>query len=95
MKIKTLLYLGSRNCGKGAQYDALKTAFESYVHTFELGNVLYNRKTSGLENVDCSKKLYWLLYFEFVRFAISQEIPDPKSELKVNGKLWKKKRWRR
>jgi hypothetical protein len=85
-----LLYLGNRNCGKGVQYDALKTAFEAYVDTFELGNVLYNRKTSGMENVDCSKKLYWLLDFEFVRFGISQEIPDPKSELKVNGKIWKK-----
>ena len=65
-----LLYLGNRNCGKGVQYDALKTAFEAYVDTFELGNVLYNRKTSGMENDDCSKKLYWLLDFEFVRFGI-------------------------
>ena len=85
-----LLYLGNRNCGKGVQYEALKAAFESYFNTFELGNVLYNRKSAGMENVDCSKKLYWLLDFEFVRFGVSQEVPDPKAELKVNGKIWKK-----
>lgn len=85
-----LTYLGNRNCGKGVQYDALKTAFNDYVNTFELGNCMYNRKTSGMENVDCSKKLYWLLDFEFVRLGISQEIPDHKSDSKINGKIWKK-----
>ena len=83
-------YLGNRNCGKGVEYDLLKAAFGPYVSTFELGNLLYCRKTAGMENVDCSKKLYWLLDLEFVRLAVSQEIPDQKSGLIVNGKQLKK-----
>lgn len=83
-------YLGNRNCGKGVLYDLLKFAFEDYVNTFELGNLLYNRQTAGQENIDCSKKLYWLIDLEFVRLAINQEIPDSSSGLKVNGKMWKK-----
>jgi hypothetical protein len=83
-------YMGNRNCGKGVEYDLLKAACGPYVDSFELGNVLYNRKNAGLENNDCSKKLYWLMDLEFVRLAISQEIPDPKSGLIVNGKQLKK-----
>jgi hypothetical protein len=83
-------YIGNRNCGKGVQYDILSNAFENYVSTFELGNMLYNRNTAGSENVDCSKKLYWLMDLEFVRLAISQETPDHSSGLKVNSKMLKK-----
>ena len=85
-----LTYIGNRNCGKGVQYDLLKTGFEDYINTFELGNMLYCKKTAGHENVDCSKKLYWLMDLEFVRLAISQEVPDSKSGLQVNSKQWKK-----
>jgi len=60
-------YIGNRNCGKGVQYDILYNAFKDYVSTFKLGNMLYNRNTAGSENVDCSKKLYWLMDLEFVR----------------------------
>jgi hypothetical protein len=60
-------YIGNRHCGKGVQYDILSNAFEDYVSTFELGNMLYHRNTAGSENVDCSKKLYWLMDLEFVR----------------------------
>jgi hypothetical protein len=52
--------------------------------------MLYNRNTAGSENVDCSKKLYWLMDLEFVRLAISQETPDHSSGLKVNSKMFKK-----
>lgn len=83
-------YLGSRNSGKGIEYDLLKYGFEDYVKTFELGNILYCRKTAGIENVDCSKKLYWLMDLEFTRLAVSQEIPDPKAQLVANGKMIKK-----
>ena len=83
-------YLGNRDSGKGVQYDILKYAFEDYVSTFELGNLLYNRMTSGMENVDCSKKLYWLIDLEFVRLAISQEIPEPSTGLKCSSKMLKK-----
>jgi hypothetical protein len=83
-------YLGSRNSGKGIEYELLKYGFEDYVATFELGNLLYCRKTAGQENVDCSKKLYWLMDLEFTRLAVSQEIPDPKAQLVANGKMLKK-----
>ena len=83
-------YLGNRNCGKGVLYDLLKFSFQDYIRTFELGNLLYCRKTAGLENVECSKKLYWLIDLEFTRLAISQEVPDCKSGLVVNGGLFKK-----
>jgi hypothetical protein len=83
-------YLGNRNCGKGVLYDGFKYAFECYVNPFELGNILYHRKTAGMENVDCSKKLYWTIDLEFVRLAISQEVPDSKTELKANSKILKK-----
>lgn len=83
-------YLGNRNCGKGVEYDLLVEGFENYVATFELGNLLYCRKTAGTENIDCSKKLYWLLDLEFVRLAVSQEIPDCNSGLLVNSKQLKK-----
>jgi hypothetical protein len=83
-------YLGNRNSGKGVEYDLMASAFESYVSTFELGNMLYSRKTAGAENVDCSKRLYWLIDLEFVRLAVSQEIPDSNSGLQVNGKMLKK-----
>lgn len=83
-------YLGNRNCGKGVEYDILSSAFGEYVSTFELGNLLYNRKSAGMENLECSKKLYWLLDFEFVRLAISQEVPDIKSGLYINSKIMKK-----
>ena len=83
-------YLGNRNCGKGVEYDLLCEGFENYVSTFELGNMLYCRKTAGTENVDCSKKLYWLMDLEFVRLAVSQEVPDSNSGLQVNSKILKK-----
>ena len=83
-------YLGNRNCGKGVEYDLLKAAFGEYISTFELGNLLYCRKTAGMENLDCTKKNNWLMDLEFVRLGISQEVPDAKSGLILNGKLLKK-----
>jgi hypothetical protein len=79
-------YLGNRNCGKGVIYDGLKYAFESYVETFELGNIMYERYRDTQE---ASKKLYWLLDLEFCRLAISQEIPES-SSMKLDGKMLKK-----
>ena len=83
-------FIGNRNCGKGVLYAALKTAFCDYVQPFEIGNMMYCRKTEGLETVDCSKKLYWLLDLEFVRLAINQESPSAQSGLKANSKMLKK-----
>jgi hypothetical protein len=83
-------YLGNRNCGKSAEYDLLKNAFGDYVNTFEISNILYSKNTDGFDNLDASKKLYWLIDLEFTRMAISQEVPESKRGLKVNSKILKK-----
>ena len=83
-------YLGNRNCGKGLLYEILQSAFQGYVSTFELGNLIYSRKSAGMENLDCSKKLYWLIDLEFVRLAVSQEVPESNTGLYVNSKIMKK-----
>ena len=81
-------YLGNRDCGKGVLYDLLFSAFGQYVKTFELSNILYERKRQ--DNNEISRKLYWLLDFEFIRLAISQETPDKDSTQIANGKMIKK-----
>lgn len=83
-------YLGNRDCGKGVEYELLFNAFGQYVSQFELSNILYNRLTSGFENIESSKKLYWLLDYEHVRLAISQEVPEPGKGDKANSKILKK-----
>jgi len=83
-------YFGNRHCGKGVEYNLLKNGFGDYVKTFELGNILYCRKTAGLENIDCSKKLYWLMDLEFTRLAVSQEVPEHTTQQIANGKMLKK-----
>jgi hypothetical protein len=79
-------YLGNRNCGKGVKYDGLKSAFEEYVQTFELQNIMYERNRDTQE---ASKKLYWILDLEFCRLAISQEVPDSPN-MKTDCKMLKK-----
>ncbi|KAJ1615576.1 hypothetical protein T492DRAFT_851500, partial [Pavlovales sp. CCMP2436] len=82
-------YCGNRNCGKGIQFDNLKSAFGGYVNSFELGYFLYNRMTPA--SSDPAPKLnYWILDLQFVRLAISQETPSVEKNLKINGQLWKK-----
>lgn len=83
-------YLGNRDCGKGVEYSILSSAFGPYVSQFELGNILYTRYTSGFENLESSRKLYWLLDYEHVRLAVSQEIPNPNKGDKANSKILKK-----
>lgn len=80
-------YLGSRDCGKGVIFELLKNAFGDYVTSFALNNILYERSTNTEET---SRKLYWLMDYEFVRLAISQETPSPEDKLKVDSKLLKK-----
>ena len=43
-----IFYMGNRDCGKGVQYDGLSYAFGDYVSTFEIGNIMYNRISSGI-----------------------------------------------
>ena len=80
-------YLGNRDCGKGVLYDALYGSFENYVSTFELSNIQYQRQTNTDET---SRKLYWLIDLQFVRLAISQEVPPPEQQMKTCGKTLKK-----
>ena len=78
-------YTGNRDCGKGVLYDCLENAFgNEYVKTFELGNVMFEQHTDTQET---SRKLYWLLDFEFNRLAISQEASPHSSNLRASGKL--------
>lgn len=81
-------YLGNRDCGKGVIYDLLKLSFGNYIQTFELNHIMYQRDRP--DTSEATRKLYWLMDFEFTRLAISQETPDRKSQLKVNSKLLKK-----
>jgi hypothetical protein len=81
-------YTGNRDCGKGVLYEGLENAFgNEYVKTFELGNIMFERHTDTQET---SRKLYWLMDFEFSRLAISQETPPHSSNLRASGKLIKK-----
>ena len=82
-------YLGNRDCGKGVAFDLEKAGFGDYVGSFELANMLYCRKTAGMDNQD-SRRLYWTMDLEWLRLAVSQEVPDHQSGLIVNGKILKK-----
>lgn len=80
-------YLGRRDCGKGVLFQILKTAFCDYISAFELENILYVRESH--KSGDASKELYWLIDLQFVRLAISQEIPKKETGKKVKSKLFK------
>jgi hypothetical protein len=82
-------YLGRRDCGKGVLFEILQSGFgKEYVQGFELENICFVRETQ--KSGDASKELYWLLALQFVRLAISQEVPKPESGKKASGKLIKK-----
>jgi len=82
-------YLGKRDCGKGVLYDLLESSFGEYVKTFQLGNIMYQRN-SKVDSAEISRKLYWLMDFQFSRLAISQEVPTPDKNMKLNGEMIKK-----
>jgi hypothetical protein len=82
-------YLGNRDCGKGVMFDALKCSFEDYVLSFEVRNIMYQRKTNT-NNDEVSRKMYWLLDYEFTRLAISQEVPKTEQNMIVNSEKLKK-----
>jgi len=79
--------IGNRDSGKGVIFKGLKSAFGNYVDSFELSHFLYQRDREDMTEV--SRKMYWMLPLEFVRFAISQETPKYNTAL-FNGKLMKK-----
>lgn len=82
-------YCGNRNCGKGIQYDNLKSALGDYVSSFELSYFLYNRMSPSSSEI-APRLNYWIIDLQFVRLAISQETPSVEKNLKMNGQLWKK-----
>lgn len=79
--------IGNRDCGKGVIFKGLKGAFGDYVDSFELSHFLYQRDREDVTEV--SRKMYWIIPLEFVRFAISQEVPKYNTIL-FNGKMMKK-----
>lgn len=83
-------YKGNRNCGKGVMFEILNSGLGDYMSSFELGHIMFSRKTEGMDAIDTTKRLYWLIDYEFKRIAMSQEVPEPSSNKKVNGSLFKK-----
>jgi len=75
-------YLGNRDCGKGG-IASLLCAFGDYVKPFLLANVSCQRERVKED----AKEMYWLMDFEYVRIALSQEVPV---ETKLRGELMKK-----
>lgn len=69
-------YLGNRNCGKGALASLLE-AFGGYVRPFSLCSLCSQPRSK-----EDSKELYWLMEFEYVRIALSQEVPEGGCDLK-------------
>ena len=65
-------YVGNRNCGKGVLYELLRS-FGDYVGSFDVKNMMCERDARG---GGTSRDNFWLLEFEFMRLAVSQEVPD-------------------
>lgn len=64
-------YMGNRNCGKGALF-ALLQSFGDYVSAFNLTCILDQKTMNDIT----AKDYYWLMELEFVRLAVSQEVPQ-------------------
>lgn len=64
-------YMGNRNCGKGALF-ALLQSFGAYVSAFNIQCILDQKSSNEIT----ARDYYWLLELEFVRLAVSQEIPQ-------------------
>ena len=63
-------YMGNRNCGKGALF-ALLQSFGDYVSSFNIQGILDQKSSNEIT----ARDYYWLLELEFVRLAVSQEVP--------------------
>ena len=79
-------YLGNRNCGKGVLFELLK-GFGDYVGAFPVKNILCERNGKGAET---ARDLYWLMEFEFMRLAVSQEVPPEFTGMKLKTEAVKK-----
>lgn len=79
-----VLLQGLRNCGKGVLSDILKKAFDGYIRTTNAGNFILKTSTQ-----DASKAQSWILDYEFVRLAITQEISLEEKQY-IDGNMIKK-----
>lgn len=78
-----LLWLGSRNCGKGVIAEALKTALENYFTNLPSSCLLYHRQMSS-----DTKNQSWLIDLQYPRIIMVQELEKDKSNKdakKING----------
>jgi len=86
---KSFLVLeGQRNCGKGLLSDLLAKSFEEYVKTTNIENFIDSNRGS-----DPAKALSWLVPYEHIRLAISQEAPTEDNglkKIKIKGSMIKK-----
>jgi len=85
-------YSGNRNCGKGILYQALSSAFEEYVTSFALENMVCKRESN--KSSDIAKENAWLLPLEFARIALAQETDENENDnikngLKISNKVMK------
>jgi len=85
-------YSGNRNCGKGILYNAVSSAFEEYVTSFNLENMVCKRESN--KSSDIAKENAWLLPLEFARIAIAQETDENENDnikngLKISNKVMK------
>lgn len=78
-----LLWLGSRNCGKGVIAEALKTALENYFTNLPSSCLLYHRQMSS-----DTKDKSWMIDLQYPRIIMVQELEKDKSNKdakKING----------
>ena len=83
-----ILLQGLRNCGKGVLSDLLKNAFEGYIKTTNIGNFITKKL-----NTDTAKTLSWIIDYQFVRLAITQESVSSlslKEKENIDGNMIKK-----
>jgi len=85
---KWVLLEGLRNSGKGVITLLLENAFERYVKITNSGNFIFKENTQ-----DEAKKQSWMIDYQFVRLAFTQEITinkQSRTSNKVDGNMIKK-----
>ena len=80
---KWLLFLGSRNSGKGVIQEILNNTFDKYIGTFN-SECLINKTAIG----ESEKMSAWLLGFRFTRIMFGNEVPTTNKQ-KLNGIMLK------
>lgn len=85
---KWVLLEGLRNSGKGVLTLLLENAFERYVKITNSGNFIFKENST-----DEAKKQSWMIDYQFLRLAFTQEITinkQSKTSNKVDGNMIKK-----